>query len=145
MTSGYGIIDAASDVGTLQLEKSSGEVKLMIDNLTKHFNSLKKTTRECLEKQKVDVLSVVEVLTSLSPDEDERYRIFVLSNVSSLYRAASISEVFGVMNCHWNYLFFQLPSRAIAPTPTGPAIARPVLTCKIVHVQCWLATTATCY
>ena len=104
MNTGYGVIGAASDVGTLQLEKSSGEVKMMIDELTKQFNSLKKTIRECLEKKQVDVLSVVDVLTSLSPDEDERYRIFVLSNVSSLYRAASISEVFGVMNCHWNYL-----------------------------------------
>ena len=101
MTSGYGIIGA---VRTLQLVTSSAEVKMMINILTEHFNSLKNTIRECLERQKVRVARVVDVLTSLSPDEDERYRIFVLSNVSSLYRAASISEVFGVMNCHWNYL-----------------------------------------
>ena len=101
MTSGYGIIGA---VRTLQLVTSSAEVKMMIDILTEHFNSLKNTIRECLERQKVCVARVVDVLTSLSPDEDERYRIFVLSNVSSLYKAASISEVFGVMNCHWNYL-----------------------------------------
>ena len=103
MTSGYGVIGAASDVGTQQLVISSGEVKMMIDNLTKQFNSLKKTIRECLERQQV-VLSVVDVLTSLPPDEDERHKIFAIGHVRDLFRAASISEVFGVMNFHWNYL-----------------------------------------
>ena len=102
MTSGYGIIGAASDVGTLQLVTSSGEVKMMIDNLTKQFNSLKNTIRECLERQEVS--RVADVLTSLSPDEDERHRIFITCHVSDLYRAANVFEVFGVMNFHWNYL-----------------------------------------
>ena len=104
MTSGYGVIDAASDAGTLQLEKSSAEVKKMIDNLTKQFNTLKNTIRECLERQEVLVSRVADVLTSLSPDEDEQHKLFVEGHVSNLYRAANVIEVFGVMNCHWNYL-----------------------------------------
>ena len=74
----------------------------MIDNLKEQFNSLKNTIRECLERHEVS--RVADVLTSLSPDEDERHRIFFKCHVSHLYRAANVFEMFGVMNCHWNYL-----------------------------------------
>ena len=47
---------------------------------------------------------VADVLTSLSPDDDEQHRMFVKEHVSALFSAANISEQFGTMNFHWNYL-----------------------------------------
>ena len=83
---------------------SSEEVKKMISDLDKTFDHLKNSVRECLEKRQVLVKRVADVLTSLSADEDDHYRVFLESHVSLLFRAANISELFGTMNLHWNYL-----------------------------------------
>ena len=76
----------------------------MIAELDKGFKNLKNTIRECLEKQQVLVSQVADVLTSLSPDDDEQHKIFAESHVIALFEAANISEQFGIMNFHWNYL-----------------------------------------
>ena len=76
----------------------------MIDELKRGFDNLKNAIRECLEREKVLVSEVADALTSLSPDDDERHRIFTESHITVLYRAANISEQFGTMNFHWNYL-----------------------------------------
>ena len=76
----------------------------MIDELDNEFDILKNAIRECLERQRVLVSKVADVLTSLSPDFDEQHKLFIGSHVTALYRAANISEQFGTMNPHWNYL-----------------------------------------
>ena len=88
----------------MPLAISTKEVKAMIAKLEEGFQNLRNIIRECLEKQRVLVSQVADALTSLSPDDDERHKIFTKSNVTVLYRAASISEQFGTMNFHWNYL-----------------------------------------
>ena len=76
-----------------------------IEALKKKFNGLKKATRECLDKHKIPVQDVAEVLISLSPDDnDECHKRFLESHTRVLVAAASHSELFGTMNFHWNYL-----------------------------------------
>ena len=88
----------------MPLATSTDEVKAMIAELEQGFKNLRTTVRECLERQRVIVSQVAEALTSLSPNDDERHKIFTESHVTVLYRAANISEQFGTMNFHWNYL-----------------------------------------
>ena len=88
----------------MALATSTDEVKAMIAELEEGFKNLRTTVRECLERQRVIVSQVADALTSLSPDDDERHKIFTESHVTVLYRAANISEQFGTMNFHWNYL-----------------------------------------
>ena len=88
----------------IPLATSTDGVKTMIAELEEGFKNLRTTVRECLERQRVLVSRVADALTSLSPDDDERHKIFTKSNVTVLYRAANISEQFGTMNFHWNYL-----------------------------------------
>ena len=76
----------------------------MIAELDDGFDNLKNAIRECLERRRVLVSKVADVLTSLSPDFDEQHKLFTGSHVTALYRAANISEQFGIMNPHWNYL-----------------------------------------
>ena len=83
---------------------SSEEVKKMISDLDKRFDGLKICVKQCLKKLRVPVERVADVLTSLSADEDDHYRMFLESHVSALFKAANISELFGTMNLHWNYL-----------------------------------------
>ena len=83
---------------------SIDEVKTNIMELNKKFNDLKKNIREYLEKSGVYVGSVVDVLTSLSPDEDEHHKMFLESRVKVLVKAADHFELFVTMNFHWNYL-----------------------------------------
>ena len=86
------------------LAKSSGEVTNMIVYLKKKFRMLKSTILECIEKRKIPFTKVVDVLTSLSPDDDEHHRLFLKSNISALIRCTGRSELFQTMNFHWNYL-----------------------------------------
>ena len=88
----------------MPLATSTEEVKAMIAELEEGFKNLRNSIRECLERQRVLISQVADALTSLSPDDDERHKIFTESHVTVLYRAASISEQFGTMNFHWNYL-----------------------------------------
>ena len=76
----------------------------MIDELKKRFQDLKNQVRKCLEKRQIHKTEVADVLTSLSPDEDEQHKIFAESHVAHLFGAANISEQFGTMNFHWNYI-----------------------------------------
>ena len=86
----------------------------MIDKLDNEFDYLKNAIRECLEKQKVLVSEVANVLTSLSPDFDQQHKkLFTESHVTALYRAANISVLFGIMNPHWNYLDPSLLERLV--------------------------------
>ena len=82
----------------------SEEVKKMINQLSKGFDILKNNIGECLEKHRIHTKQVADVLTSLSPDEDQQHKTFAESHVEVLYRAPDISEQFGTMNFHWNYL-----------------------------------------
>ena len=76
----------------------------MIEVLKKKFNALKKMFRECLEKNKVPVKDVTDVLTQLSPDDDKCHKIFLQKHVRELATAVDHSELFVTMNFHWNYL-----------------------------------------
>ena len=96
--------DSAGDGTVLPLATSTEEVARRIDELEDKFDNLKNAIRECLEKQRVLVSKVADVLTSLSPDCDEQHKLFIGSHITDLYRAANISEQFGTMNPHWNYL-----------------------------------------
>ena len=83
---------------------SSEEVKRAIEELKKTFRALKDDTRECLKKQSVPVDKIADSLTSLSPDDDDRHKMFAESHVSDLFKVANVAEQFGTMNAHWNYL-----------------------------------------
>ena len=95
---------ASRDGGTLGTATSSEEVNKMINELSKGFRILKNNIRECLEKYRIHTNEVADVLTSLSPDEDQQHKMFAESHVKDLFGAANISEQFGTMNSHWNYL-----------------------------------------
>ena len=89
----------------MTLATSSEEVKKMIFDLDKRFDLLKNTVKKCIERHGVSVKRVADVLTSLvAVEDDDHHKMFLESHVSVLFRAADISELFGTMNCHWNYL-----------------------------------------
>ena len=100
------LLVAANGSGSLPIipARSCDEVKEMIEKLDKKFSNLKNSIRECLEKHKIFVKKVVDVLTSLSPDDDEHHKMFLESHVTALVTAADHSELFVKMNFHWNYL-----------------------------------------
>ena len=102
----YSVAGSISDPRPLSFvpTTSSDEVKKMIMELDKRFDKLKDNVRECLEKHKIAVRAVADVLTSLSPDDDEHHQMFLESRVVSLYTAVNHSVLFGTMNFHWNYL-----------------------------------------
>ena len=83
---------------------SKEQVVVTIEALKKKFNSLKKATRECLEKHKIPVKDVAEVLVSLSPDDDECHRMFLKSHIKEFATAVDNFELFLTMDFHWNYL-----------------------------------------
>ena len=84
--------------------KSSDEVEKMIQELKSQFSSLKNAVRERLKKRNICVKRTADVLTLLSPDDDDQHTIFLEGHVSALFKAADNSELFGTMNFHWNYL-----------------------------------------
>ena len=45
------------------------------------------------------------MLTSMSADGNEDHKIFPADHASFLFDAANLSEQFGTMNFHWNYLY----------------------------------------
>ena len=77
-------------------------VQAKISQLEKGFNALKKSTRECLEKLQVPVKRV-DALTSLPADDVDEHKQFLESHLSAIYHADDHSELFGIMNFHWNY------------------------------------------
>ena len=84
--------------------ESGHDVKQMITELEDKFDVLKNNIRECLERQRIAVRRVADVLTSLSPDEDENHEVFLDSHIKVLVMAVSHSALFLTMNLHWNYL-----------------------------------------
>ena len=100
----YYTVHAGSGTPPVAPEVSKQQVIVTIEVLRKKFNGLKKTTRECLEKHKIPVQDVAEVLTSLSPDDDDCNRIFLESHIKAFATAVNNSELFMTMNFHWNYL-----------------------------------------
>ena len=89
---------------TVSTATSSEAVKKTIEELKIKFRTLKNNIRGGLEKQRVPVDQVADSLTSLSPDDEDHHKLFTRSQVSNLFRAASVAEQFGTMNSHWNYL-----------------------------------------
>ena len=99
------LYDYAGSAGTsVALVTSAYEVEKMIRDLDQRFNTLKSGIRQCLEKHRIPVTQVVDVLTSLTPDYDEHHKIFLERHVRVLVTVANNSELFGTMNFHWNYL-----------------------------------------
>ena len=86
------------------LAVSSEDINNMVDKFKKRFQDLKNQVRECLEKHQIHKMNVADVLMSLSPDDNEHHKIFSESHVALLVEAANISEQFGTMNFHWNYI-----------------------------------------
>ena len=95
------------DSGSLCLHMAvcSSEVDKMIILLDRRFTSLKNTIRKCVEKRKMQVKEVADVLTSLLPDEDDYRKMFTVNHVSALFNASNVAEQFGIMNSHWSYLY----------------------------------------
>ena len=77
--------------------------------LDKQFHKIKKSTREHLEKQNIPVKEVTDALTSLVTYEGEiHHKLFLRDNVKDLLGADDHSEVFVLMNFHWDYLNYHL-------------------------------------
>ena len=76
----------------------------MIEELDKKFDTLKLNTRECIERRNIPLKNVVDVLTSLSLDEDDHHKLFIASQVRAFAVAANFTEIFSRMNSHWSYL-----------------------------------------
>ena len=76
----------------------------MIKALKKSFDKLKNTILESLEAHRVLVKKVANVLTQLSPDDDEQHKMFLKSNIELLNKATDNNELFRTLNFHWNYL-----------------------------------------
>ena len=78
-------------------------IQAKIRQFQKRFNTLKKSTRECLERLRIPVKRVADALTSLSPDDIDEHKQFLESHLNAIYQAPDHSELFGTMNFHWNY------------------------------------------
>ena len=87
---------------------SSHEVQAKIDTLDKKFHELKNKIRKCLESYNIAVKRVADALTSLRPDEVAEHQQFIESHTSAFFKAANISELFGIVNPYWNYLNYPL-------------------------------------
>ena len=83
-------------------------VQAKIRQFQKRFNALKESTIECLERLRVPVKRVAHALTSLPPDDVDEHKQFLRDNLSALFQAPDHSELFGIMNFHWNYQNYQL-------------------------------------
>lgn len=83
---------------------SGREVKEMILQLDNRFDHLKNTIRECLEKRRVPVKRVVDVLTSFPADDCDYRKSFLKYNINDIFQAADHFELFTIMNFHWTYL-----------------------------------------
>ena len=88
----------------MDLVTSSREVKDMITILENKFDDLKDTIIERLEKHKVLIHKVADVLTTLSLDADDCHRLFLEQRCRILVTAVSHSDIFATMNFHLNYL-----------------------------------------
>ena len=87
---------------------SKEEIQAKIQEFEQQFNALKKSTRESLEKHKIDVKSVVECLTNLPADDMLEHKVFLKEEMDNLLQAESLFKLFLLMNLYWNYLAYHL-------------------------------------
>ena len=87
---------------------TSQYVQAKIRRFEKRFNELKKATRVCLEKRNIPVKQIVDALTSMPADDMEEHKQFLKENLADLYHSSDISELFGKLSLHWDYLSYQL-------------------------------------
>ena len=79
-------------------------MNVLIRQLEKKFNQLKKNVKGCIEKHRILTVEVADALTSVSPDDDDCHKVFLQSRTIDLFEAANHSQIFSIMNVHWNYL-----------------------------------------
>lgn len=61
-----------------------------------------------MERRKIAVKQVVNVLTSLPADDVDEHKQFLEGHLSVLYNASDHSELFGALSFNWNYLSYHL-------------------------------------
>ena len=88
--------------------RSNRNVQAKITELDDRFYNLKNRVREYFEKRGVTVESVAGALTSIPLDDMYEHKLFLKSHFNDLFRAANLSELFGIMNFNWNYLSYHL-------------------------------------
>ena len=98
------LIQSPSSEKAVNLATSSAEVQKMIEELEKKFELLKDNVRKCIEERTIQMETVINALTQLSPSEDKQHKIFVRENRKDIVDASTPFELFIVMNDHWNYL-----------------------------------------
>ena len=68
-----------------------------IQELKMKFYMLKLSVKEHLDMRKVCPREVADVLTSLSPDDDDHHKRFLQSHISILYSAPDNAQLFQTM------------------------------------------------
>ena len=87
---------------------SVADIQAHIRALEKRFNSLKKSTRNWLDKQGISVQKIIGALMSLPAHKAEEHNVFPKSYCSALLQSQDHWEVIGWANTYWNYLVFHL-------------------------------------
>ena len=85
---------------------TSRYVQAKIRQLEKKFNELKRACRACLVKSKITVKRVVDALTDLPADDNNKQ--FIESHLSVLYQSSNHDVLFGTLSFNMNYLSPQL-------------------------------------
>ena len=84
------------------------DIKDKIVEFEKKFNTLKRSTREGLERRSIIAKKVVVCLTDLRADDMPDHKVFLQSNIQILFKASDLYELFGTLNFHWDYLAYHL-------------------------------------
>ena len=84
------------------------DIQDKIADFEKRFNALKKCTREGLERRSSIAKEVVVILTGLRADDMPDHKVFLQSNIHTLFKASDLFELFGTLNFHWDYLAYHL-------------------------------------
>ena len=79
-------------------------MKRRIAELEKEFDCLKDAVRDCIKKRNIDVMEVLDALTSLGADDDDHHKLFLERNLDELVKVPDNSQLFEKMKSHWNYL-----------------------------------------
>ena len=64
--------------------------------------------RECLERRVITVKKIARTLTSLPADDIDEHKQFLESHLTEIFQAPDHSQLFGVLDFHWNYQNYQL-------------------------------------
>ena len=86
------------------------DIRVTIYKLENCFKTMKEHTRQGLERlgQLASVRVVVHKLTDLRADEKREHKVFLESNVSTMFLAADHLELFAKLNLYWDYLAYHL-------------------------------------